>query len=409
MAIKRLHSHFAGDPSFVAMLVDEARLASRIHHPNVGATLDVVSRDGELFVVMEYIEGASLAELLRCAGKRQTPMPLPIAVAIGLAVLAGLHAAHEAKSDDGQKLHLVHRDVSPQNVLVGIDGVPRLIDFGVAKAAGRLQSTQEGQLKGKLAYMAPEQLERGEIDRRADVYSAAVVLWEMLAGRQLFRAPGEGQMVTLVLRGATDPPSRHAPNIPAELDAVIMRALSNDPRHRYEDARQMAVALRGALTPAGTTEIGEWVRETARDAIEGRAARIAGASAESVGELWSSFSLVPTKAAPTRSRNWSAAAALGLLVAVAASAILYAMRPAHSPTTVDVTASAPAAPAPGPSDTAESTSPADSAATTAGSAAAPAVRAVKPRTRPLRANCNPPYTIDEEGVHQFKRECLVTK
>src|SRR5450432_3116813 len=150
VAIKRLHPQFAKDPEFVAMFLDEARLAARIHHPNVIATLDVVALEGELFLVLEYVQGESFASLLRAARDRRTPVPLPVVSAVMTGVLHGLHAAHEAKNERGEPLRLVHRDVSPHNVLVGADGVPRVLDFGIAKAAGRLQTTREGHLKGKL-------------------------------------------------------------------------------------------------------------------------------------------------------------------------------------------------------------------------------------------------------------------
>ncbi|PKN48115.1 MAG: serine/threonine protein kinase, partial [Deltaproteobacteria bacterium HGW-Deltaproteobacteria-20] len=151
VAIKRLHPNFAKDPEFVAMLMDEARLAARIRHPNVVSIVDVVAAGGELLLVMDYVAGESLARLLYRNNKLGTRVELPIAVRVISELLAGLHAAHEVKSDRGLPLDVVHRDVSPQNILVGRDGITHLIDFGVAKAAGRVQTTREGQLKGKLA------------------------------------------------------------------------------------------------------------------------------------------------------------------------------------------------------------------------------------------------------------------
>ncbi|HSQ67748.1 MAG TPA: serine/threonine-protein kinase, partial [Polyangiaceae bacterium] len=184
VAIKRLHPHFARDPEFVAMFLDEARLAARIRHPNVVSTLDVVVLQGELFVVMDYVHGEALSKLIRANGA----VPPPIAASIIAGVLYGLHAAHEAKTDDGAPLHIVHRDISPQNVLVGVDGSARVVDFGVAKAVGRLQTTREGALKGKIAYMSPEQISTDSVDRRTDIYAASVVLWEMLTGKRLYQA-----------------------------------------------------------------------------------------------------------------------------------------------------------------------------------------------------------------------------
>src|SRR5690606_4911354 len=157
VAIKRLYPQMADDPQFVAMFFDEARLASRVQHPNVVRTLDVFAEAGELCLVMEYVEGESTSRLFRMARDAQKPIPIPIVVAIVTGVLHGLHAAHQATDAHGELLRLVHRDVSPHNIIVGTDGVARVIDFGVAKATGRSTVSTSGQLKGKIAYMAPEQ------------------------------------------------------------------------------------------------------------------------------------------------------------------------------------------------------------------------------------------------------------
>ena len=207
VAIKKLHPQFAKDPDFSLMFVDEARLVARIRHPNVVPTIDVVSDDGSLLLVMEYVAGESLARLLRAARRATGRVPQPVALAIVSGILHGLHAAHEATNDAGEPLHLVHRDVSPQNVLVAADGVARVLDFGVAKAAGRMVATREGTIKGKMAYMAPEQLRAEAIDRRADIYSASVVLWETLTTHRLFEAEGEVGVFGKVLAGASTPPS----------------------------------------------------------------------------------------------------------------------------------------------------------------------------------------------------------
>ncbi|MBW2523690.1 MAG: serine/threonine protein kinase, partial [Deltaproteobacteria bacterium] len=199
VAIKRMHPHIAKEPEFVAMFVDEARMAARISHPNVVPTLDVVQSGKELLLVMEYVQGASLAHLLR-HGRRLGLVNEPrLIVPILVGVLRGLHAAHEAKSAMGEPMHLVHRDVSPHNIMVGVDGVPRVFDFGVAKARGRLRTTQDGKVKGKLAYMAPEQLAGEAVDRRSDIYAAGVVLWEGLAGRRLFEGDTDAQIYAQVL------------------------------------------------------------------------------------------------------------------------------------------------------------------------------------------------------------------
>jgi serine/threonine protein kinase len=283
VAIKRLHAQFASDPEFVAMFLDEARLAARIRHPNVVPTLDVVATTGELFLVMEYVPGESLARLVRAARGRGDILPPGITVAIMVGVLQGLHAAHEAKNERGLPLGIVHRDVSPQNVLVGSDGQARVLDFGVAKAAGRVQTTREGQLKGKLAYMAPEQLRGENCSRKPDISAAAVVLWEALTGERLFRADNEGAVIAKVLDGAIEPPSQ----IPSpaldrtmrmtvqRLDAIVMRGLERDPAGRFETAREMALALERALAPATASQVSEWVESIASDVLLLRAAQIA--------------------------------------------------------------------------------------------------------------------------------------
>ena len=259
VAIKRLHAQFAKDPDFVAMFTDEARLAARIVHPNVVPMLDVIVLEGELFLVMDYVEGEPLSRLLRAADERGQRVPLPIVASILVGTLHGLHAAHEAVSDRGEPLGIVHRDVSPHNILVGTDGVPRLLDFGIAKAAGRLHSTREGQLKGKLPYMAPEQI-RGNADRLSDVYSCGVVLWEALAGKRLFKGD-EANVLAAVLGDVVDPPSRYAPDVPVELDALTLRALNRRPEQRFASARQMAEALEQATALASASSVRQWIEE----------------------------------------------------------------------------------------------------------------------------------------------------
>ncbi|HEX8793540.1 MAG TPA: serine/threonine-protein kinase [Polyangiaceae bacterium] len=275
VAIKRLHPQYARDPDFVKMFLDEARLAARIAHPNVVSTLDVVALDDELFLVMDYVRGASLAQLSRVLRQRGERIPPRIATGIVSGVLHGLHAAHEAKSETGARLDIVHRDVSPQNVLVGSDGVARVLDFGVAKAAGRLQTTRDGQLKGKLSYMAPEQLQGGTVTRRTDVYAASVVLWEALAGQRLFKGDNEGNVLARVLEGQAPLPSTIVAELPPALDRVVVRGLQRDPADRYATAREMAQELDAALAVAPAAEIGDWVEHVAARDLEERSNRIA--------------------------------------------------------------------------------------------------------------------------------------
>jgi serine/threonine-protein kinase len=297
VAIKRLHPQFAKDPEFVTMFLDEARLAARIRHPNVVPTLDVVAASGELFHVMEYVQGESLSHLARGVKARGERVPLRILMRIMNDVLQGLHAAHEARDERGVPLCIVHRDVTPQNILVGADGVARLLDFGVAKAAGRAHTTQDGQIKGKLAYMAPEQLLSSGVTRETDVYAASVVLWEMLAGERLFTGENELDVVAKLLQRDIRPPSRIAPDVPPALDALVMRGLDSQTRQRFASAREMCLALGACGVPEATSlEVGEWVEHLASQAIAGRSARIA--VIESQTDLTSSVALRPVAPAP---------------------------------------------------------------------------------------------------------------
>ena len=274
VAIKRLHTHYAKDPEFVTMFMDEALLAARIRHPNVVSIVDVLAHEGELLLVMDYIDGESLWTLLgtlRDRGERAEPR---IVSKIMTDMLAGLHAAHELTDAQGKPLGLVHRDVSPQNVLVGIDGIAHLIDFGVAKAAGRLHTTQKGELRGKLAYMAPEQVFSGTVDRRTDVYAASTVLWEALVGRRLLE--GEpGQLLHGVISRAARPPSELVPELGAEVDELVLKGLHKEPEQRFATAQQMADALEAVIPPASSREVALWVRENAQASLARRAKLVA--------------------------------------------------------------------------------------------------------------------------------------
>ena len=275
VAIKRLHAHLAKDPEFVAMFLDEARLAARIQHPNVVGTLDVVAMGGELFLVMEYIQGETLARLWRATCGAGQSIDARITATVMSNVLHGLHAAHEAKNERGENLGIVHRDVSPQNVMVGLDGSARVLDFGVAKAIGRLQTTREGQVKGKLAYMAVEQIDASiPITRKVDVYAAGVICWEMLTGKRLYAGDTDVAVFARVMKG--DPPdvSSINPAVSEKVNAIVRRALVRDPNQRYGSTREFALELESALGVAPASEVGEWVRSCAGEVIDERAARI---------------------------------------------------------------------------------------------------------------------------------------
>jgi serine/threonine protein kinase len=275
VAIKQLHPHYASDPGFVRMFEDEARLAARIHHPNVVQTLDVVAEKGELFLVLDYVQGETLSRIWRSLREQEELAPASVTASILTGVLHGLHAAHEAKDDDGKPLNIVHRDVSPQNVMVGVDGVARLLDFGVAKAAVRATTTQEGELKGKLAYMAPESLEHHEVTRLSDLYAVGVLLWEGLTGRRLFEAETEGQLLRRILLHPIETPGSLIQGVPPELDAITMRAIDRDPQKRFQTAREMALAIERVTEIARASQVSEWIARVAKKPLEARAERVA--------------------------------------------------------------------------------------------------------------------------------------
>ncbi len=268
VAIKSLHPAYANDAEVVRMFIDEARLSSCIRHPNVVPTLDVLAMDGELFLVMEYVRGASLAKLIESAKSQKVLPPVPVVVSMMIGALSGLHAAHEALGEDGAALDIVHRDVSPQNILVGEDGVARVLDFGIAKAVSRMQATTDGQIKGKLAYMSPEQISGSEIDRRSDVFSASVVFWELLTGKKLFGQGEPGATTYAVLNREIEPPSSLNPAVPEALDAIVMRGLSRDREARPKTARELAVALEGLKLSATANSVSEFVYAMAKEDIE---------------------------------------------------------------------------------------------------------------------------------------------
>jgi serine/threonine-protein kinase len=272
VAIKRLHPHLATEKEFVEMFLDEARIAARIHHPNVVPILEVGASAVGYYLVMEYIEGDTLARLLARAATRGKRLPVGIALRIALDMLAGLHAAHELRDDTGEAVHLVHRDVSPQNVLVGVDGISRITDFGVARAASRLTATRVGQLKGKIAYMAPEQAAGEEaIDRRADVFAAGIVVWEELAAKRLFKAENEAATLSRVMTEAIAPLTTIVPSLSTALSNVVLRALERSPDQRFASCAQFADALEAAATGkesiATPRELAAYVSEVMGDEV----------------------------------------------------------------------------------------------------------------------------------------------
>jgi len=253
VAFKVVHPHLVSDERFVRMFKDEARMMARVNHPNVVRVDELGEHEDTHFLVMEYVHGCSLSEFLRELDERRLRMSVDVAVHIAAKVAEGIHAAHETRDEHGEQMGLVHRDISPQNILLAAAGHVKLIDFGVAKARGRLQQTGTLTLKGKVAYMAPEQASARPVDRRVDIYALGIVLWEMLTMRRRFAGTNDFAILDQVRRPTYEPPSRHASGIPHALDEVLESALSADPdgrpatalefRRRIVDACAGAVAL----------------------------------------------------------------------------------------------------------------------------------------------------------------------
>ncbi len=270
VAIKRMHTELARSPEFVNMFLEEARLASRIQHPNVVAALDWIATDSAAFLIMEYVHGASLDQALRWTNETGKRVPLPVASALLIGTLLGLHAAHEAVDESGKNLGIVHRDVSPHNVLVGVDGLARVLDFGIAKAAERVQHTKTGEVKGKLGYIAPEQLFHDRIGREADIYSVGVMLWEIVVGRRLFANESQGQMLLRIANNQLDSPRSVNPDVSVEVEAVTMKALAPLPESRYRTALEFAIALETCIPPASQRIVGEWLASVGTEALQRR-------------------------------------------------------------------------------------------------------------------------------------------
>jgi serine/threonine-protein kinase len=280
VAAKRMHRHLLESSSFKRMFLEEALLAARVRHPNVVPILDVLSHDGELIIVMEYVHGESLLALNRPASER---FPIPVASAILVAALQGLHAAHEARNEKGEPLRIVHRDVSPHNILVGADGVARVVDFGVAKALHAREDTQPGVLKGKFSYMAPE-VARGEPpSRQGDVFSAAIVFWELLAGRKLFTGTTDHERLIAVVSGNYPSVRQFNADVSPKLEAIVARGLALDMSQRYASALDFAIDIERALALAPQRVVGAWVQERAGHALEARAELIRQIETSSVG------------------------------------------------------------------------------------------------------------------------------
>ncbi|UCH29376.1 MAG: protein kinase [Myxococcales bacterium] len=277
VAIKVLHPHLAYEQEFISMFLDEARLAARIRHMNVVPTLDISDSPGDgYFLVMEYIEGNHFGALLGRAAKQGERLPRPFVCRVLIDTLHGLSAAHRITDENGRPLKLVHRDVSPHNILVGTDGIARLTDFGVAKADVRMASTRAGQFKGKLSYMAPEQAASNETDQRSDLFSVGIILWESLTGRRLFKGESNAATLNKLLNDTVVEPSSLWPEL-EPFDDVVMKALSRDPDERFQTAEEFGEALDLAAGRGGvakTRDVAEVVRALDADKLQDERHRV---------------------------------------------------------------------------------------------------------------------------------------
>jgi eukaryotic-like serine/threonine-protein kinase len=430
VAIKRLHGAYAKDPSFVAMMLDEARIASRIRHPNVVPILDVVAASEELFVVMEYVHGASLARLLQLARANGHIVPAGVAAAIMVDVLHGLHEAHEATSDRGAPLGIVHRDVSPHNVLVGIDGVARVTDFGVAKAAGRVQTTNSGEIKGKLRYLAPEQLRRETIDRGVDIYAASICLWEALTGERLFDGESEATVLADILHKEIPRPSQLVAGIPEALEEALMRGLSRAREERWPTAREMALAIEDAVPLPREHEIGEYVRDLASRELSVRSGQLVDLETRSTLYHQSNGTerIDKTATLPSAPELPEAPAQKRSRIALVVVPALFLVTSAIAATLAITQRTSPVSPS--PSATASTAEPVATEDAPSASVSGPAAPLVTPTSAPTQAAastrararrpppapstttksgdpCDPPFIIDSGGIRVPKRECLL--
>ncbi len=273
VAVKRMLPHLSDDPRFVEMFLDEGRVAANVHGPHVVSTLDLGrASDGSLYLVMDLVVGVTLSTLLRSAARAGERLPVPVVVEVAAQAALGLHDAHEARTAFGERLGIVHRDVSPQNILVGVDGRARITDFGIAYAAIRETHTRTGEIKGKLSYFSPEQASLDPLDGRSDQFSLGIVTWEALAGRRLFHAENP----LAILKNLTERPIPRLEEVRSgevsdELAAVVHRALERDREARFATAQDFALALRaacgGSSAVAQADEIGSCVRRFGEETV----------------------------------------------------------------------------------------------------------------------------------------------
>ena len=302
--LKALRSDLSKEGEFVEQFLDEARVAATLNHPNIVAIYDVGEWHNTYYIAMEYIAGEDLSKLWYAAAKAGVGLPFQVSVRIIMEAAMGLDHAHRAKDVRGQPLNIVHRDVSPQNIMVRADGVTKLVDFGIAKAANKSSRTQAGMVKGKLQYMSPEQVRGEPLDGRSDQFSLGIVLWEMCTGRRLFKADNEINTLQKILQTPIPKPTQHVPGFPAELEAVIARMLERDPNKRFATVGEVAAKLKEYLdrssVSSGEVSVAAFVQQILGKELEDRIADLTPMEAtEASAPFPVQIPKKPTQAAPT--------------------------------------------------------------------------------------------------------------
>ena len=264
VAIKRVLAHLATKESFIKMFLDEARLSARLSHSNCVQVFDIGVGDGTYFIVMEFVDGANLRGIIDTLKGSNRPFPVEEAVFIAIELAKGLQYAHGLIDENGQALGIVHRDMSPPNVLITKHGEVKIVDFGLAKAHTQLEKSEPGVIKGKFSYLAPEAARGQEVDQRADIFAIGIMLWELLAGKRLFLGKTDLETVQMIQRAIVPPITRIRPDVPPELEPILARALASDPNQRYQTSRDLGADLNAFLYrfgqhPVSDFEIGDLV------------------------------------------------------------------------------------------------------------------------------------------------------
>jgi serine/threonine protein kinase len=275
--LKSLREDLASDHDLVEQVLDEARVAATLNHPNIVSIFDVGEWHGTYYIAMEYVPGEDLSKLWYAAAKAGVGLPFQVSVGICCEAALGLDHAHKAKDVRGVALNVVHRDVSPQNIMVRGDGVVKLVDFGIAKAANKASRTQAGMVKGKLQYMSPEQVRGEALDGRSDQFSLGVVIWEMCTGRRLFKADSEINTLQKILHAPIPKPSEHVPGFPLELEQTILRMLQRDAERRFKHLGDAASELktyldRSSMTGGSETTVAAFVQQILGKELDARIA-----------------------------------------------------------------------------------------------------------------------------------------